>query len=295
MNDSDQPWKTVAFFVAIVAGIAVLLVIFVIDWPRSWEAWGGGVQSPAEVFASILTPIGALVAIAGLAWNIRNSDRTLRQSQQAEQASRFKIACEMLGSPQQSISIAGGYLLRATANAAPEQYLSTAIDVLAAFVAEADLPTKELVEAGDVRSFPISDARTTNSLEILSSLRPATGWPDGAAIKGKLPIGRVYVGQRVVHELRLSDTLLTRWVLHQTTFANCDFSNSELVFVLGHSVVFRDCLMTNTTLVVLDSPSARVTPPSDRLRIVGGEIDGLTVNGQTYPMFRIRQMEVSYR
>lgn len=286
---SNDGADTALFFCAVVGGIALLLVIFLVPWPGTRELWIGS-SSVVEAISQVFTPVGILTGVLALYLNGRASDETLRQSQQAEAAVRFQKACEMLNSSEVSISMAGTALLKTLALQYPTEYWPSTLRVLEAFSSSCNSPIKnryweneEIFSLDDLDDLPISDKRADAAFEAIGALHKLLTWPDEALFDGKFVLGSVYDGHTITAEWSLWDVDCPQWIAHNASIYRGDIRKSHVTLAIGTDVELHNFDARGATLVVQDL--TRVSSfaegcPEARLKIVGGQWEGATINDQ---------------
>ncbi len=284
--DAPDPWKTALLLCSIVIGIAVLLVLFLVPWPRDAASWLGD-TSPVEAIGILLTPIGAIAALLTFGWNVRNSNRTLEQAVKNEQATRFQKASEMLGSPGLPVAMAGATLLRSIAEQDPKAYLAPVAEILASTVSMLHRDWSLQFDSSRERhalDFPEDNPLCGIILQHLSNLNTNCGWPRTALFEGLFPMTGVYLGKSTISDLNLSNVIGVQWIFDRLTVLKGDFRGSHLELAIGELVTFERCDFSGARLELRDYNGNRFRGGrlTGRLQFLDCRVEGTIVNGQPF-------------
>jgi hypothetical protein len=289
--DSDDPWKTALLLCSIVIGIAGLLVLFLVPWPRDAANWLGD-TSPVEAVGILITPLGAIAALLTFGWNVRNSNRTLQQAVKNEQATRFQKASEMLGAPSLPVAMAGATLLRSIAEQEPKTYLAPVAEILSSTVSMLHRDWAIEFNASRERhalDYPEDKPLCGIVLQHLSALNSSCGWPRGSLFEGLFPMTGVYLVKSTISDLNLSKVIGVQWIFDRLTVFKGDFRASHIDVVIGEFVTFEKCDLSGARLELRDyngKPFRGGRLPG-RVQFLECQVEGTIVNGQPFKTWMV--------
>lgn len=281
MEDRNEDGRTVVFMVAVAGGIALLLLVFLLPWPKSLADWQGA-KAPVEVFSNIVGPLGALAAFAALVLNGRAANSTLRQSIRAERASRFQKAAELLSSHKAPSVAAATDLLFGLASE-DTLYWKPTISALQSYIDDADKEKKDAARAlsAPKAMWPTATFGSLDSLEALSRLYSIDlAWKTKTST---VVIPAIYLAGLSVIDLTLPKTRWTQILANRTHFVEVDFTGSKIAFYVGADVSFTRCVLSRCSITTMDEAGNSVAHKANRLTFDNCFVDGMTIDGRTLP------------
>jgi hypothetical protein len=256
------------------------VAIFAILWiGMSQLPWGviAGGKSPAEVFALLLGPLGALAAIFALYLNFRTADRTFRLTLRGQRLSTFQKGAEMLNEASEPSSNAGVAVLRSVAEEDP-----AFTDAVCAALASFATATERTKWQGSLADFATmgphdivgSSPAAMRAVEAVSLLHFPRLGPLG------YPINRPYFASYEYNDGRFGALSMRNARFHHVVFNGCFFTRTRVSGRVGQALIFTNCYFSGANFTLHGLDDKPIQPEeSDRVAFVNAnEFEGFAVN-----------------
>jgi hypothetical protein len=252
MSNREPQIEDYLFFLGIPIGLIALFIAFQIDWPDNPQQWAGG-KAPAELFALIFTPLGAVAAVVGLIINARSTRRTLQHSNRALLLATFQKAAELLASKAVSTQIAGVALLDQCSSEDQDSLGEPSVRALRAFVTDSARTDYETAEKA-LNSAP--DKRPTippTSLSVSHAIRVLSGMAARAPtvlISGKFVLNSPLLSNITFFDFTLKDLSIRNAIFNNCHFMRATFKNVDLNGRTLARASFSDCDFHETNITL---------------------------------------------
>lgn len=280
--------KETLVLVAVVAGIAALLIVFLIEWPQTPAAWvttPPNGKAPVEALALVIAPLGAVGTLIGVGFTVYFASHNLRQAQRTERATRFQKGAEMLASSSTSTATAGVQLLTDLAVEDDATYQDPVVRTLRQRIQETYLTLIEATYRGETpaSNLPRSGGLVSSAIGGIARIPRGRRWRRVIDEEGRLSIWGLYL-----HKSRLLDVDMYRMnivggVIGSSVFARCRLDETRLQFRLAEQVTFRRCTLSNCQLQVRRLNGAKISEPFSKVVFEDCDVENVTINEVRIP------------
>jgi hypothetical protein len=303
MNHEAVTRMHVAMMIAIFLGIVGLLAVFLIPWPREPSGWvvaPPNGKAPVEVLALVITPLGALATLVGVAVTAYYTHRNFRQAQRLAQTSQFETSADLLANKALSANSSGIYIMTASARDNPVRFWQAAQYAITAY----------LTESTSVRHRYLRQCQRQHESWRGDGPRPAVPDPEDSpysmiyAMNGLSQLRWIELDQPASVDLGERHIEGNDFVLDFASFTGSQFGRFKLqnvfvgkAFFLGchcedghwhmlvvERLVFADsCDLSRTDLRIFDLAGVRLGEPNFSAEVIvtsDCKLDGTTVFGR---------------
>ena len=277
---------------------ALIGVLIATHTQMRWESWPEAIFNPEMgilvTFATVATPLAAIVGIHLLNRRTKNSDDTLRHQLELADRDQFAKGADLLASNTESARVSGIYLLHQLAEDEP-RFQIPVCNTLIAFIGDGNAEAFELLADENSNKSPnwAKLTRTTsdkiNALHHLGRIREKTAveWPTEVFGTGKsatlLPVAAVAL---VLEDCNFSGCKFNQWHFAESTFRDCQMQNTTIEGRVNFALQFFGCDLTGAELK-LRSGCEATTKGCGVLMFSDCKLDGVRLNGSALPKTKV--------